>query len=202
MFPFSRTRMIIRIPLRYKATGYGAAIDNLRRITDATDLPVTVDLESGYGDTPEKVGETVAQAASLRFSATGRSRPDNTRLNQNTNTWYLADLNCTVVKKDPLTLKVLAGNKYFVSSQTGGTAYYTGPNLDGQTLTVDMNRLGPETLRLDFGNALQMAGAKAEAQASLNPLGGPLPVISSLTVRRTEPLPRQAVTPPKKRKTK
>lgn len=38
------------------------AIDNLRRITEATDLPVTVDLESGYGDTPKKVGETVALA--------------------------------------------------------------------------------------------------------------------------------------------
>ena len=29
------------------------AIDNLRRIVGATDLPVTIDLESGYGDTPE-----------------------------------------------------------------------------------------------------------------------------------------------------
>ncbi|MGC2112053.1 MAG: isocitrate lyase/phosphoenolpyruvate mutase family protein [Candidatus Korobacteraceae bacterium] len=38
------------------------AIDNLRRIVGATDLPVTVDLESGYGDAPEAVGETVALA--------------------------------------------------------------------------------------------------------------------------------------------
>src|SRR5246127_4180481 len=35
---------------------------NLRRIAEATDLPVTVDLESGYGDTPNKVGETIALA--------------------------------------------------------------------------------------------------------------------------------------------
>jgi 2-methylisocitrate lyase-like PEP mutase family enzyme len=34
------------------------AIDNLRRIVCATELPVTVDLESGYGD----VGETIALA--------------------------------------------------------------------------------------------------------------------------------------------
>src|SRR5262250_1333864 len=27
-------------------------MENLRRIIEATDLPVTVDLESGYGDTP------------------------------------------------------------------------------------------------------------------------------------------------------
>jgi methylisocitrate lyase len=43
-------------------TPLNLAIDNLRRITDAADLPVTVDLESGYGDTPDKVGETVALA--------------------------------------------------------------------------------------------------------------------------------------------
>jgi 2-methylisocitrate lyase-like PEP mutase family enzyme len=38
------------------------AIDNLRRITGATDLPVTVDLESGYGDLPEVVAETIGLA--------------------------------------------------------------------------------------------------------------------------------------------
>jgi methylisocitrate lyase len=38
------------------------AIDNLRRIVGATDLPVTIDLESGYGDAPEVVGETIALA--------------------------------------------------------------------------------------------------------------------------------------------
>jgi 2-methylisocitrate lyase-like PEP mutase family enzyme len=35
------------------------AIDNLRRIVGATDLPVTIDLEGGYGDTSEIVGETI-----------------------------------------------------------------------------------------------------------------------------------------------
>src|SRR5246127_5411979 len=38
------------------------AIDNPRRITEATELPVTVDLESGYGDTSKKVGETIGLA--------------------------------------------------------------------------------------------------------------------------------------------
>ena len=38
------------------------AIENLRRIVRATDLPVTIDLESGYGDTPEAVGNTISQA--------------------------------------------------------------------------------------------------------------------------------------------
>jgi len=38
------------------------AIDNLRRIVGVTELPVTVDLESGYGDPPEVVGETIRLA--------------------------------------------------------------------------------------------------------------------------------------------
>ena len=32
------------------------AIENLRRIVGATDLPVTIDLESGYGDMSEAAG--------------------------------------------------------------------------------------------------------------------------------------------------
>ena len=43
-------------------TPLNVAIDNLLRITNATDLPVTVDLESGYGDNAHKVGETIAFA--------------------------------------------------------------------------------------------------------------------------------------------
>jgi 2-methylisocitrate lyase-like PEP mutase family enzyme len=43
-------------------TPLALAIDNLRRIVGATDLPVSVDLESGYGDEPEIVGKTVALA--------------------------------------------------------------------------------------------------------------------------------------------
>src|SRR6059058_4472642 len=38
------------------------AIENLRRIVEATDLPVTIDLESGYGDASEVVGETIGLA--------------------------------------------------------------------------------------------------------------------------------------------
>jgi methylisocitrate lyase len=36
-------------------------IDNLRRIAGATDLPVTIDIESGYGGAPEDVGRTIAR---------------------------------------------------------------------------------------------------------------------------------------------
>ena len=38
------------------------ALNNLRRIVEAVELPVTIDLESGYGDTPADVAETVRLA--------------------------------------------------------------------------------------------------------------------------------------------
>ncbi|MEU0069496.1 isocitrate lyase/phosphoenolpyruvate mutase family protein [Streptomyces sp. NPDC006332] len=38
-------------------------LDNARSIVDATTLPVTADLESGFGDTPEEVAETIRLAA-------------------------------------------------------------------------------------------------------------------------------------------
>ena len=44
-----------RIPLEL-------AIENVRRIAASTDLPLTVDLESGYGRTPEDVVGTIALA--------------------------------------------------------------------------------------------------------------------------------------------
>ncbi len=36
---------------------------NVRSIVDATDLPVAADLENGFGDSPEEVGETIRLAA-------------------------------------------------------------------------------------------------------------------------------------------
>lgn len=44
-----------RVPLDF-------AIDNLARIARATDLPVTIDLESGYGETAGEVARCVARA--------------------------------------------------------------------------------------------------------------------------------------------
>jgi 2-methylisocitrate lyase-like PEP mutase family enzyme len=38
------------------------ALRNLERIVSVTDLPVTLDFESGYGDTPTEVGASVARA--------------------------------------------------------------------------------------------------------------------------------------------
>jgi 2-methylisocitrate lyase-like PEP mutase family enzyme len=60
------------------------ALANLRRIVAHTTLPVTVDLESGYGETPAEVGRTVAAAIEAgaigcnledSFAADGSLRP-------------------------------------------------------------------------------------------------------------------------------
>lgn len=55
-------------------TPLGFVIENLRRIVEATELPVTVDLESGYGDSPKKVRETIALA--LKVGAIGCNLED------------------------------------------------------------------------------------------------------------------------------
>jgi 2-methylisocitrate lyase-like PEP mutase family enzyme len=73
-----------RIPL-------ALTIDNLRRIVRATDLPVTIDLEAGYGDTPEVVGNSIrlaidggAVGCNLEdsFSANGKLRETADQVNR------------------------------------------------------------------------------------------------------------------------
>jgi 2-methylisocitrate lyase-like PEP mutase family enzyme len=43
----------------------GAALDNLGRILSVTDLPVTIDMEAGYGADPAQVRASVAKAAAM-----------------------------------------------------------------------------------------------------------------------------------------
>jgi methylisocitrate lyase len=52
------------------------ALANLARIVAAVDLPVSVDLERGYGDDPAAVGQTVAQA--IAAGAIGCNLEDST----------------------------------------------------------------------------------------------------------------------------
>ncbi|MBB3017965.1 2-methylisocitrate lyase-like PEP mutase family enzyme [Microvirga lupini] len=56
---------------------FDLALANLERITAATDLPVTIDLESGYGATPDGVGMTVARA--VEAGAIGCNLEDSAR---------------------------------------------------------------------------------------------------------------------------
>ena len=49
-------------------------LENLKRILSVTDLPVTIDMEAGYGDTPEDVAASVRQA--LELGAAGINMED------------------------------------------------------------------------------------------------------------------------------
>ena len=50
------------------------AMAHARLIVDATDLPVSADLEKGFGDAPEIVAETIRLAADTRGSLAAPSR--------------------------------------------------------------------------------------------------------------------------------
>ena len=52
----------------------GIALENLVRILSVTDLPVTIDMEAGYGDTPEQVAASVGRA--LELGAAGINMED------------------------------------------------------------------------------------------------------------------------------
>lgn len=52
----------------------GIALENLARIVSVTDLPVTIDMEAGYGDTPAQVAASVGQA--LERGAAGINMED------------------------------------------------------------------------------------------------------------------------------
>jgi 2-methylisocitrate lyase-like PEP mutase family enzyme len=56
---------------------FDLAIANLERIVAATDLPVTIDLESGYGANPDEVGATIARA--VQAGAIGYNIEDSAR---------------------------------------------------------------------------------------------------------------------------
>lgn len=45
--------------------GRDEALEHAREIVDATSLPVSADLENGFGDSPEAVAETIRQAAAV-----------------------------------------------------------------------------------------------------------------------------------------
>lgn len=88
------------------------AIENLRRIVGATDLPVTIDLESGYGDTPEVTAETIGLA--IEAGAVGcnleDSLPANGKLRETLN-------QCERIRSARRTADA-AGIRFFINART------------------------------------------------------------------------------------
>jgi 2-methylisocitrate lyase-like PEP mutase family enzyme len=88
------------------------AIENLRRIVGATALPVTFDLESAYGDTPEVTAETVDLA--IEAGAVGcnleDSFPTNGKLRETVN-------QCERIRSARRTADA-AGIRFFINART------------------------------------------------------------------------------------
>jgi 2-methylisocitrate lyase-like PEP mutase family enzyme len=51
--------------LRNGVTGRAVTLENARAIVEATDLPVSADLENGFGDAPEACAETIRAASAV-----------------------------------------------------------------------------------------------------------------------------------------
>jgi len=111
------------IPLAY-------AIENLRRIVGATELPVTIDLESGYGDAPEVVGETVRLAIDAgavgcnledSFPANGKLREPAAQADRIRRARHVADA---------------AGIRFFINARTD-VFFHAPPEQHGDAMVIE-----------------------------------------------------------------
>lgn len=99
---------------------------NLQQIVGVADLPVTIDLESGYGADPTAVGETVARA--LQAGAVGcnieDSFPENGSLRETSN--QAARLNAARAAADALGVPAFLNARTDVFFQTGAEEHDEG----------------------------------------------------------------------------
>jgi methylisocitrate lyase len=118
-------------------------IENLRRIVAATHLPVTIDLESGYGDAPGVVAETIALA--IEAGAVGcnleDSFPTNGKLRETVN-------QCERVRSARRAAEA-AGIRFFINARTD--VFFQRPPADHDNAMLD--------------DAIERARAYAEAGA-------------------------------------
>ena len=119
------------------------AIENLRRIVGATALPVTFDLESAYGDTPEVTAETVDLA--IEVGAVGGnledSFPTNGKLRETVN-------QCERVRSARRAAEA-AGIRFFINARTD--VFFQRPPAEHDNAMLD--------------DAIERARAYAEAGA-------------------------------------
>jgi len=113
-----------RIPL-------ALAIDNLRRIVGATQLPVTVDLESGYGDTPEMVGETIALA--IEAGAVGCNLEDSFRRMESSARESIMPIASGALARPPM-------QPTCASSSTPGLISFSSDRLSSMTMLWSLRR--------------------------------------------------------------
>jgi 2-methylisocitrate lyase-like PEP mutase family enzyme len=143
------------------------AIDNLRRIVAATDLPVTVDLESGYGERPEMVGGTIGLA--IEVGAIGcnleDSFPANGKLRE------IVD-QCARIRRGREVAEA-AGIRFFINARTD----------------VFFQRPPEEHNEGMIGEAIERARAYAEAGADGIFAPGLTDIVLIARLREASPLP-------------
>lgn len=120
------------------------ALDNFRRIARSTELPVSMDIESGYGKTPEEVGRTVART--IEAGAVGCNLEDSFP-----ESGKLRDLGEQVQRiRAARQAAEAAGIAYFINARTD--VFFQGPAKEHDAAMVEA--------------ALTRARAYAEAGAS------------------------------------
>jgi 2-methylisocitrate lyase-like PEP mutase family enzyme len=120
------------------------AIDNLRRIVSVTSLPVTIDLESGYGDAPQVAAETIRRA--ITAGAIGCNLEDSFPANGRLRT--VSDQSARI--RAARTVAEEAGVRFFLNARTD--VFFQGPAKQHNDAMV--------------AEALERARAYAEAGAS------------------------------------
>ncbi len=153
---------------------------NLQRIVGATDLPVTIDLESGYGADPAAVGDTVALA--LQAGAIGcnieDSLPENGSLRAASD--QAARLKAARAAADAI------GIPAFLNARTD-VFFQTGPEHHDEGMVEAALERG--RLYADAGaDGLFVPGLAHERLIARLVEGSPLPV--NIMVAESTPLPR------------
>lgn len=160
------------------------AIDNLRRIVGATDLPVTIDLESGYGDTPEVVGESICLAVEAgavgcnledSFPANGTLREPAKQCDRIRRAWQTADaarirffLNArtdvffqTSSKQHDSAMVAAAVERARAYADAGADGLFA-PGLADMSLIAQLAKASPLPLNIMVGDATPSLRALAE----------------------------------------
>ena len=110
------------------------AMQNLARIVAATELPVSVDIESGYGDAPEAVGSTIQKSVAAgaigcnledSFPETGKLRDAGKQVERIRYARQIADR---------------AGSGFFINARTDVFFQKPAPEHDGAMLDDAINR--------------------------------------------------------------
>jgi len=143
-------------------------MDVLERITRATDLPVTVDLESGYGERPEDVAETIA--LSIKAGAIGCNLEDSFPA-----TGELRDVDAAAARLAAARQAAdRAGADYFINARTD--VFFTAPADTHDERLLDATLARARAYAAVGADGLFVPGLRSPALIRALTAASPLPV--------------------------